>query len=88
MRRYRFVTPARTGKWYPDLDTAKRFASQIGAGFFDTGTGRFVAYVDTRLEVKGQEIAEGRRSAGSGRLSPAMQVVAAEGLGEGGKSTL
>lgn len=51
MTRYRFVTPNRTGKWYPDLDTAKRFASEIGAGFLDSRTGRFVAYVGTRLEI-------------------------------------
>lgn len=51
MQRYRFITPHRTGKWYPDLDTAKRFACEIGAGFLDSRTGRFVAYVGTRLEV-------------------------------------
>lgn len=51
MTRYRFVTPNRIGKWYPDLDTAKRFASEIGAGFLDSRTGRFVAYVGTRLEI-------------------------------------
>ncbi|MEE4452687.1 hypothetical protein [Novosphingobium resinovorum] len=51
MSRYRFITPTRTGKWYPDLATAKRFASSIGAGFLDTRTGRFVAYVGTRLQV-------------------------------------
>jgi len=51
MTRYRFVTPHRIGKWYPDLETAKRFASEIGAGFLDSRTGRFVAYVGTRLEV-------------------------------------
>lgn len=55
MTRYRFVTPTRAGKWYTDLDTAKRFASQIGAGFFESRTGRFVAYVGTRLEVLGQD---------------------------------
>ncbi|GGB99884.1 hypothetical protein GCM10011494_17940 [Novosphingobium endophyticum] len=48
---YRFVTPRRAGKWYPDLETAKRFASQIGAGFLDSRTGRFVAYVGTVLEI-------------------------------------
>lgn len=51
MSRYRFVTPHRIGKWYPDLETAKRFASAIGAGFMDSRTGRFIAYVGTRLEV-------------------------------------
>lgn len=51
MTRYRFVTPHRTGKWYPDLETARRFAVAIGAGFMDGLTGRFVAYVGTRLEI-------------------------------------
>jgi hypothetical protein len=51
MIRYRFVTPHRTGKWYSDLDTARRFACAIGAGFMDSRTGRFIAYVGTRLEV-------------------------------------
>lgn len=51
MPRYRFITPNRIGKWYPDLATAMRFASKIGAGFLDTMTGRFIAYAGTRLEV-------------------------------------
>jgi hypothetical protein len=51
MTRYRFVTPSRTGKWYPDLETARRFACQIGAGFLDSRTGRFVAYAGTVLEI-------------------------------------
>jgi hypothetical protein len=51
MTRYRFVTPNRAGKWYADLDTAKRFACQIGAGFMDTRTGRFIAYAGTKLET-------------------------------------
>lgn len=51
MTRYRFVTPSRTGKWYSDLQTAKRFACEIGAGFLDSRTGLFVAYVGTRLEI-------------------------------------
>jgi hypothetical protein len=51
MIRYRFVTPHRTGKWYPDLATAQRFAAAIGAGFLDSRTGKFVPYRDTRLEV-------------------------------------
>ena len=52
MFKYRFVTPHRTGKWYPDLSTAQRFACAIGAGFLDQRTGRFVAYRDTRLEAQ------------------------------------
>ncbi|MGF7152934.1 hypothetical protein [Novosphingobium gossypii] len=51
MTRYRFVTPHRTGKWYTDLRTAQRHACEIGAGFLDEMTGRFVAYVETMLEV-------------------------------------
>lgn len=51
MTRYRFVTPHRTGKWYADLKTAQRHACEIGAGFLDEMTGRFVAYVETMLEV-------------------------------------
>lgn len=50
MTRYRFVTPHRTGKWYPDLETAQRHACEIGAGFLDEKSGAFVAYVDTVLE--------------------------------------
>jgi hypothetical protein len=51
MTRYRFVTPHRIGKWYPDLETAKRCACKIGAGFMDSRTGRFIAYVGTKLEI-------------------------------------
>ncbi|MYL97975.1 hypothetical protein GR702_09345 [Novosphingobium sp. FGD1] len=51
MKRYRFVTPHRTGKWYSDLQTAQRHACEIGAGFLDGMTGKFVAYVETMLEV-------------------------------------
>lgn len=50
MTKYRFVTPTRTGKWYPDLEQAQRFAERIGAGFFERLTRRFVPYKDTRLE--------------------------------------
>jgi hypothetical protein len=52
MLRYRFVTPHRRGKWYPDLKTAQRFAAKIGAGFLERRSGRFFAYPDTRLEVE------------------------------------
>jgi hypothetical protein len=51
MFRYRFITPHRRGKWYPDLQTAQRFAAQIGAGFMESRTGRFFAYRGTKLEV-------------------------------------
>ena len=58
MTRYRFVTPHRTGKWYDDLKTAQRFACDIGAGFLDRLTGKFVAYRETRLERKCLETGE------------------------------
>lgn len=51
MTRFRFVTPHRIGKWYNDLELAKRFADAIGAGFLDRRSGRFVAYPGTRLET-------------------------------------
>ena len=51
MIRYRFVTPTRAGKWYPDLFTAQRHACDIGAGFLAELTGDFCAYRETRLEV-------------------------------------
>ena len=50
MTKFRFVTPSRAGKWYPDLRQAQAFASRIGAGFLDRMTGRFVAYPGTQLE--------------------------------------
>jgi hypothetical protein len=52
MFRYRFITPHRRGKWYPDLKTAQRFASAIGAGFLEMRSGKFFAYRGTRLEVE------------------------------------
>jgi len=55
MHRYRFVTPHRTGKWYPDLDSAQRFANAIGAGFLEVRSGQFVPYRDTRLEIASQD---------------------------------
>jgi hypothetical protein len=51
MSKYRFITPNRAGKWYPDLSLAKRFAHVIGAGFLDNLSGEFVAYPGTKLEV-------------------------------------
>lgn len=51
MQLFRFVTPHRAGKWYPDLAEARRQAAAIGAGFLDRRTGMFVAYRDTRLET-------------------------------------
>ena len=54
MTRFRFVTPHRCGKWYPDLKLAQRFAAAIGAGFLDAKTGQFVLYRETRLETTGE----------------------------------
>jgi hypothetical protein len=51
MTKFRFVTPHRRGKWYPDLKLAQRFADAIGAGFLEPRTGRFVLYPEARLEV-------------------------------------
>ncbi|MBT0669063.1 hypothetical protein HT136_11880 [Novosphingobium profundi] len=50
MHRYRYITPHRVGKWYPDLATAQRYACTIGAGFLEESSGQFVAYVGTVLE--------------------------------------
>ncbi len=52
MHMYRFITPHRRGKWYPDLQTAQAQAGVIGAGFLDTRTGKFIAYRETELEVE------------------------------------
>jgi hypothetical protein len=52
MSRYRFITPHRRGKWYPDLKTAQRFAAKIGAGFLERRSGKFFPYRDTTLEVE------------------------------------
>jgi hypothetical protein len=48
---FRFVTPHRRGKWYPDLKLAQRFANAIGAGFWEKRSGRFYQYPGTRLET-------------------------------------
>lgn len=61
MSLYRFVTPHRTGKWYPDLLTAQRQAFAIGAGFFDERTGMFYAYKDTQLETQEPVMASNAR---------------------------
>lgn len=50
-RKYRFVTHARSGKWYDDLTEAQRNSTRIGAGFFDEASGQFFPYPGTRLEV-------------------------------------
>ena len=51
MKRFRFVTPHRVGKWYADLNLAQRFAETIGAGFLERRTGRFVLYPEARMET-------------------------------------
>jgi hypothetical protein len=56
MQLYRFVTPHRAGKWYPDLESAQRTACQIGAGFLAERSGEFCAYRETRLEVREPEL--------------------------------
>ncbi|WP_295639629.1 hypothetical protein [Novosphingobium sp.] len=47
---FRFITPHRTGKWYPDLTTAQRQAMAIGAGFYEPRSGQFIQYPGTTLE--------------------------------------
>ncbi len=51
MPEYRYITPRRRGKWYPNLLDAQRQANAIGAGFLD-GTGTFVPYRGTILELR------------------------------------
>lgn len=51
MKRFRFVTPHRVGKWYSDLNLAQRFAETIGAGFLERRTGEFIVYPGVRLET-------------------------------------
>ena len=55
MKRFRFVTPNRVGKWYADLNLAQRLAETIGAGFLERRTGQFVLYPGARLETAGDE---------------------------------
>lgn len=52
MHMYRFVTPNRRGKWYRDLREAQAQACNIGAGFLDSRSGKFVAYRETQLEKR------------------------------------
>ncbi|RVQ69225.1 hypothetical protein EKN06_03220 [Croceicoccus ponticola] len=49
---YRFVTPHRIGKWYPELKLAMSQAYKIGAGFYDKATGQFFRYRETELETR------------------------------------
>lgn len=55
MKRFRFVTPHRVGKWYVDLNLAQRLAETIGAGFLERRTGQFVLYPGVRLETAGED---------------------------------
>jgi hypothetical protein len=59
---YRFVTPTRTGKWYPALDVAQKHACAIGAGYYDHASGEFYQYCETQLQVRaeGAEQEEGK----------------------------
>ena len=59
---FRFITPHRTGKWYPDLTTAQRQATIIGAGFYEPRTGQFYQYPGTRLETR-DDAHDGSRAA-------------------------
>lgn len=61
---YRFITPHRTGKWYPDIRTAQEQAYAIGAGFLDARSGAFYQYPGTRLETQVMEPMVGAASTG------------------------
>ena len=52
MLMHRFVTPHRSGKWYPDLLTAQQQTVSIGAGFFEARSGVFYQYPGTQLETR------------------------------------
>lgn len=52
---YRFVTPTRTGKWYPTLSLAQQQACGIGAGYYDRTGGTFYKYLQSQLQVRGAE---------------------------------
>ncbi|MGK2909914.1 MAG: hypothetical protein ACSLE1_08990 [Sphingobium sp.] len=49
---YRYVTPTRSGKWYPTVEAAQKAASKIGAGFWDEASGRFYRYPQAMLEAQ------------------------------------
>ena len=51
IRKYRYVTPTRAGKWSKELTEAQRQSARIGAGFFDEASGQFFAYPGTQLET-------------------------------------
>ena len=49
---FRFCTPQRCGKWYPDLSLAQQQAAGIGAGFLEGRTGMFQPYRGTKLQTR------------------------------------
>lgn len=49
---YRFITPNKKGKWYPDLKLAMKQACAIGAGYYDKASGEFFKYRDTQLQIR------------------------------------
>ena len=61
MTKFRFVTANIIGKWYSDLQIAQRQAGSIGAGYFDAGSGKFVAYRGTVLEMTDDQSAVKRK---------------------------
>ena len=79
MTRFRFVTPHRRGKWYPDLKLAQRFAAAIGAGFLDQRTGDFVLYRNARLETTSE-------SSPPGDLSSTVRITAKSRAGSRGRA--
>lgn len=52
MTQYRYVTPTRSGKWYPSIEAAQKAANKIGAGFWDEVSGAFYCYPQAHLEAK------------------------------------
>jgi hypothetical protein len=52
MFQYRYVTPTRSGKWYPTVQAAQKAADRIGAGFHDDIAGKFYPYVFAVLETR------------------------------------
>ncbi|AKM09775.1 hypothetical protein [Croceicoccus naphthovorans] len=53
--KYRFVTPHKAGKWYPDLKVAMKQACAIGAGYYDKASGQFFKYRETQLQVRSDD---------------------------------
>ncbi|MHA6317712.1 hypothetical protein ACXYN8_08630 [Altererythrobacter sp. CAU 1778] len=51
MEQFRFISKDRKGKWYDRLTLAQQHAAKAGVGFLD-GSGNFVAYRGTILEIR------------------------------------